>query len=465
MIKAKSLPNNKEQIEFSPIFKSYFFLILSQPEITMEVTPPDSSWNLWQKLSFRFFFIFFGLIIFPFPLTIIPGIGSITEPINKLWTALINFSGKTFFGVEENIAISFTGSGDKLYDWLWYFSILLLTLILGISWSVLDQKRLNYTKLKAWFVLILTYYLAYFLFVYGIIKLFYLQFSAPSLERLFQTYGQSSPMRLAWTFMGASKTYTVFSGFCETLAGALLLFGRTRTLGALTAVGVMLNVFMLNMSYDIPVKLFSFQLMIIGFYIAAQDFDRLFSFFFLRKAIPEKKITPPVSSRRGKIILLIFQVIFAGYIIIMQVSNSNSSRKQYGEKREKSALYGVYNVENFVLNNDTLPPLLTDTSRWKRILFDYPNFTSIMLMDDKVTRYDSEIDTLAQSIIFSPRGDTINQYEFKYTLDEQDMQLSGVLKDDTLKIDLNYYDIKRFGLFSRGFHWINEVPYNRYNYD
>lgn len=43
MIKAKSLPNNKEQIEFSPIFKSYFFLILSQPEITMEVTPPGIS--------------------------------------------------------------------------------------------------------------------------------------------------------------------------------------------------------------------------------------------------------------------------------------------------------------------------------------------------------------------------------------------------------------------------------------
>lgn len=431
----------------------------------MESTPINQAWSLRQKLSFRFLFIFFGLIIFPFPLTIIPGVDAITKYYNQFWTVLINFSGKTFFGIDQKVALSFTGSGDKLYDWLWYFVLIALTILIGTIWSLLDGKRSNYTKLKAWFVLFLTYYLAYFLFVYGIIKLCYLQFGPPNLERLFQTYGQSSPMRLVWTFMGVSKTYTVFSGFCETLAGALLLFKRTRLLGALTAVGVMLNVFMLNMSYDIPVKLFSFQLMIIGLYIVSLDFKRLFSFFFLQDAIPAKKEPPLISNQRGRWILLGFQIIFAGYVIISQVNGGLERQQQYGEKREKSALYGVYNVENFVINNDTLPPLLTDTVRWKRVLFDYPNFTTVMQMNNHVVRYDSKIDTLDQTILFTSRENPRYNHKFKYTFDNKDIQLTGTTGLDTLKMNLLYYDLDNFGLLNRGFHWINEVPFNRYNYD
>ena len=432
---------------------------MSSPEIYLP------QWGVFKRFSFRYIFVFFALIIFPFPLNVIPGVSKITEPYDKLWEWIVNFFGKNFLGLEQQLGVTMTGSGDKLYDWVWYFSLLMLTLLFGTLWTIIDRKRLQYDKLNRWFLLFLTLYLAYFMFVYGIIKLFYLQFGPPNLERLFQTFGQASPMRLLWTFMGFSESYTMFSGGAETLAGLLLVFRKTRTLGALLAAGVMLNVFMLNMSYDVPVKLFSFQLMIAGLVIASQDFGRLFDFFFRNKSVEAVEFKPLLPGKRGQYILLGVQILLVGFFIINQITGSMSSRKQYGIEREKSALYGVYNVSDFVHNQDTLAPLITDTLRWKRILFDYPRFASVIHMNDKVTRYDTEIDTTAQTITFALRRDTVNKYILEYEKLDSSMTISGVLYEDTIEVKTNQYDLKNFGLLNRGFNWINEVPYNRYNYD
>ncbi len=431
-------------------------------ETTLEAVRP---WSWTRKLVFRFFFVFFGLFVFPFPLNVIPGISAISQPYSKFWTWLINLTGKNILGIQEEITSTVTGSGDKLYNWVQYFTILLLAILVTIIWSILDRNRAHYKKLAKWFLLFLTYYLAYFMFVYGIIKLFYLQFGPPNLERLFQTLGQISPMRLLWTFMGFSESYTMFSGACETLAGLLLVFRRTRTLGGLVAFGVMLNVFMLNMSYDVPVKLFSLQLMIMGIYIASQDFSRLFNFFFLNKAVPPADHSPMFSSKTGKYITLTVQILLVGYFILNLAISSSGNRKRYGPERQKSEHYGVYNVETFVINNDTLPPLTTDSIRWKRLLIDYPRFISVIQMDEKLQRYNSQLDTTKQQYTLTIGRDTINKYVMDYEFIGKDMKMSGVLKGDTVQIDMKYYDIENFGLLNRGFHWINEVPYNRYNYN
>jgi hypothetical protein len=433
-------------------------------ENTLPSIPPVP-WSWGRKVSFRFFFVFFGLFVFPFPLSMIPGVANITDPYFQFWTWLIGIVGKNILGIQQELTLTFSGSGDKLYDWVQYFTTLLLAVLATIIWTLLDRNRPSYNKLNRWFLLFLTYYLAYYLFVYGIIKLFYLQFLPPNLERLFQTVGQISPMRLLWTFMGFSEPYTMFSGACETLAGLLLVFRRTRTLGGLVAFGVMLNVFMLNMSYDVPVKLFSFQLMIMGLFIAMQDFRRLVNFFVLNKTVPPADHKGIFNNQTGRIITVSIQALLVGFFIINMAVSSNQNRKNYGPERERSPLYGVYNVETFVLNNDTLAPLLTDSVRWRRLLIDYPDFVSAIYMNDQIQRYNTELDTLAQQFTFTVGQDTTNKYVMSYEKIDQDLKMSGVLEGDTVQIDMKYYDLKNFGLLNRGFNWINEVPYNRYNYD
>jgi hypothetical protein len=87
--------------------------------------------------------------------------------------------------------------------------------------------------------------------MYGVVKLFQGQFSAPSLEALTTPLGELPPMRLLWLFMGYSKPYIFFGGFLETAGGLLLFFRRTALLGALMVAAVMLNVVMLNLCLEL----------------------------------------------------------------------------------------------------------------------------------------------------------------------------------------------------------------------
>ncbi|UZR98059.1 hypothetical protein [Chondrinema litorale] len=429
-------------------------------------TTTATSWHTLRKITFRFFFVLFGLFIFPFPVNVfdfVPGISFLIDSYDAFWVWLTNLTGTYLLGLDQTLELTFTGSGDKLFDWVMYLTILIISIISTIIWSIADRKRKSYHMLNGWFMLLLSYYLVFFMMVYGLIKVFYLQFMPPNLEQLYQTLGQISPMRLLWTFMGFSGSYTIFSGVCETVAGVFLMFRRTRTLGGLLVFGVMLNVFMLNMSYDVPVKLFSFQLMIMGLYILMQDYNRIIDFFILNKTAAPSSQTTVVQTKRGRLILVITQLILVGVIVLMQVQGNMNRMKQYGIYREKSPLYGVYDVQTFVINNDTISTNYTDSIGWKRLLIDYPNFLSVVKMNDKVKRYNTELDTLKKQYTFSSRQDTVNKYLVNYKRVDDELFLDGVIEGDTLYVVLQSYDLENFGLLNRGFNWVNEVPYNRYN--
>ena len=129
---------------------------------------------------------------------------------------------------------------------------------------------------------------------YGAVKVIKSQFPDPSLARLMQTYGDSSPMGLLWTFMGASKSYNIFTGGVECLGGFLLFIPRLTTLGALVSIGALANIFMLNMSYDVPVKLYSFHLLLMAVVLAAPDLRRLCRLLSVsRQECSSQPISPP----------------------------------------------------------------------------------------------------------------------------------------------------------------------------
>lgn len=191
----------------------------------------------------------------------------------------------------------------------------------------------------------------------------------------------------------------------------------------------------------------------------------MLAFFFTDKAVtaPEKRTL--VKSKTGWWILVVVQVLFGAFVIISQLIGAKQGREQYGAGSPKSALYGVYNVEHFVMNGDTLMDRMSDTVRWKRIIFDYPKFTPITLMNDHDKYYGTAIDTTAQTITFSTRGEEKEEFLFSYERSDEHLLMEGVMETDTLKVRFKPYDPSRFGLLNRGFHWVNEVPYNRYNYD
>ncbi|MBO3699159.1 hypothetical protein [Roseivirga sp. E12] len=423
-------------------------------------------WSTLRKIGFRFIFIFFLLFILPFPFSTPLNVFNefwLDTQFGNFWTWATELFGTKLLGLEEFSGAP-TGSGDMTFNWVQYGLFLSLGAIGTIIWSAIDKKRKNYYRPWRWFVLITVYYLVFYMLLYGFIKVFWLQMPELRIDRLLRTYGQSSPMGLLWTFMGASKTYSMYAGLSEVIAGTLLIFRRTRTLGGLVTFGVMFNVFMLNMAYDVPVKLFSAQLMFMGLYIAMIDRKAIFGLLLFQKPGKIAPWPPMFETPWKKYTLLVIQVLLIFYFFQSQISRDLKSRKQYGELRPKSALFGLYDVIDFVQNGDTLPPLLTDDDRWQRVIFDAPTRAITMYMDDRMRYYTSEIDTVNMTVTYSIGRDSLRKdYPFSYEKIEDGLKLSGILEQDTLQMRLKTYDLKNLYLTNRGFHWLNEVPWHRYD--
>jgi hypothetical protein len=155
-----------------------------------------------------------------------------------------------------------TGSGDTTLDYIRNLLLVVLIAFLATAvWSVLDRRRADYRALHAWLRLLVRYTLAFTLFGYKFDKVFPLQFQPANFSRPVEQYGQFSHMGVLWSFMGASIPYIIFAGAAEVTGGLRLLLRRTATLGALVTCAVMGNVVAFNFCYDVPLKLYSSNLL------------------------------------------------------------------------------------------------------------------------------------------------------------------------------------------------------------
>lgn len=433
-----------------------------QPDLQ---TPPVR-WSFGKKLLFRFFFFFFPLYIFFNPNGVVPFSGMVFDSYIEPFHALVPWVAKHILHLSYDVTVFTNGSGDTTYDYVVVLLMLVLSVVGALIWTLLDRKRDSYNQLYYWLATVVRYYAAFTMCTYGLVKVFKLQFPFPDPVRLVQPYGDSSPMGLAWTFMGYSEGYNYFTGGAEVLGGLLLLFRRTVTLGAIVTFAVMGNVMAMNYFFDIPVKLLSTMLVIMALFLMAKDIQRLCNFFIHNKtALPSDTSKPYLKKRALRISLVVIKVLLLIYTIGGMVENGARGLGEYGDNAPKSSFYGVYNVETFVRNNDTIPPLQTDTTRWKQLIVGgYKMFPRTLLkgMNDSLKSYVFRPDTAAKKIELFPRTDSSfkNQLAYSYP-DKEHMELRGSWKGDSIYVRLKIYDLDKFLLVNRGFRWINEYPFNR----
>ncbi|GAA4301021.1 hypothetical protein [Compostibacter hankyongensis] len=403
-----------------------------------------------QKVLFRFCCIYFGLYFLPLPL-------------GFLWDPAVHWTGRHILHLGSAITVKPNGSGDTTYNYVQVLVMVLVSLAGCLVWSLADHKRASYRRLKYWLMVYLRYSLAIALMSYGFYKIFKSQFPFPSLIRLLEPYGQSSPMGLAWTFMGYSTAFNFFTGFFEALGGFLLFFRRTTLLGACIAVGVMGNVVMMNFCYDIPVKLYSSNLLLAAIFILLQDFPRLTRLFILNRTAPPADIRPVFTRSWSRWTRIVLKGLLILLFLYRNISGGWQGLQQYGDNRQRPPLYGIYEVETFVRGRDTLPPLLTDTLRWRRLIIDYPGYATVQRMDERGSvYYGFRPDTLQKTVLLFSNPDTATKYRFRYECpDSARLVLRGKLREDSLEIMMRRKKPDEFLLVNRGFHWINEYPFNR----
>ncbi|MBX9770033.1 MAG: hypothetical protein K2X29_01600, partial [Candidatus Obscuribacterales bacterium] len=378
-----------------------------------------------------------------------------------VWKALIPWVGKHVLHLSKDISVLPNGSGDTTFAYVQVLSFLILAAVVTVVWSVADRRRTNYMALHQWLRIYVRFALAGSMLGYGACKIFNTQFPAPFFWRLLEPYGESSPMGLLWTFMGTSKAYTMFGGLAEVLAGLLLIVPRVTALGALVSFAVLANIFMLNMCYDVPVKLYSFHLLLMSVFLLVPDFKRFADFFLLNCKVKLSSDVPLFQNlwfNRG---LLVVQLLFGGYLLAASLYADYESAKTMNDPASKGPFYGIWLVDEFMLDGKLRPPLITDESCWRRLTFDILEMSTIQYVDGHRQIYQLKVDT-KKEIMASPSESPDRKAEFKYKLLEgKKLVLDGVFRKHRIHARLHKSDKQDFRLTSRGFHWINEYPYNR----
>ncbi len=336
----------------------------------------------------------------------------------NFWAKLFALGNDLFFHWDLS-GISTSSGGDGLLNYFIVFILAPFALVLTVFWK--SEARYGH-----WIDTYIRWFLAAQLLNYGLAKVFVGQFPQPGITKLIEPYGQSSPMGLLWVFMGYSRAYSIFGGLAEVAAGILLLIPSTITLGALVSLAVMANVFMLNMCYDVPVKIVSFQMLMYSLYFLSCDFRRLFTFFFTNCTVPTKEFAPGKKKHKWLYATLtILLVLTEGKVALGYV-------EQWDELLNHTPHFGIWKFE------------MEADSDWELAIFEIRDRFTLKFHDGRFVRFSID-----------PAKIRIDQ------LNDNMLVIDGEIDGKRVRRIARKQPIPEFPLLTRGFHWIQESSFNR----
>ena len=344
--------------------------------------------------------------------------------------------GTHLFGVDAQSAAG--NSGDTLFYWVQTFWILCISAIAAAIWSLVERR--NRSTLPEWFRSFIRFALAAQMFYFGMAKIIPTQFLPPALTTLVQPIGNMPLSTLLWVFMGSSLPYQVFTGGAELAAGMLLIWPRTAPLGALIALADMIQVFALNMAYDVGLKQLSFHFIVMALLVLAPDMRRLVS------ALVRTDERPHVAQIGLGVYLL-------ATFTLLQIPRSGAAD---GPAHPRSPLYGVWNIDQLTMDGQLRPAVLNDYDRrWRRAIFDFSDRMAFQRTDDSLARYGVSIDTGGRLLSLSKGNSQTWRAEFSYERPSGDeLILDGMMDGHSIHMHLSLVGLDAFPLLNSRFRWV-----------
>jgi hypothetical protein len=418
-------------------------------------------WPAYKRLIFRFIFLYFVLYCFPFPLDAFEFLGPVASPYYNLIDRLIPLVGKKWFHLTAHVAFpTFDKVDDSFYGLVFMYLILILSALGTLIWTVIDRKAKNHERLFQFLKLYLRYFLASYLFGYGFVKVFPSQFQAITASRLTMTVGDQSPMLLAWNFMGHSFVMQRLNGLLEVIAGLLLLFRRTATLGAILSTAVFSFVVMMDFCFNVPVRLLSSHLLLTSVLLVLTDGRRLMNVFVLNRPATAAVYRPLINHPLGRKVFTVSLAVFAICLLYSAVTKGLEAERTFGQTAVRGPLDGVYDTDYFLRNRDTIPSSKTDSLRWKQLVIDgsaWNQFSVIKFNNNKRISYSINTNTTKRLLSIQSLTDTTEKYVFSYIIpDSTHIVLKGRWNSDTLEVLMTKYDLNNYLLYREKFTWITE---------
>lgn len=412
----------------------------------MERMPPTrthSEWTAGQKTAFRFFFIYLSLQILTE--SFLGNLVGYTIDIwgfgAKIFTPPMLWLNRHLFHFRY-IPASWTTFSDSLHT-IRDIVYLFLAALGCVIWTLTDKKRTNYNKLHYWFSQALITGLSCILFSYGIIKVFALQMPPPSVTTLRRPLGELSPFDLLWATLGYGTPYEVFSGIIEVSGAILVLYKRTRLAGLLIIMAALLNIIMLNYTYQVGVMVLSFYIFLIAAFLLAPNARSLAGLFFTGTTpLPCPDLY--TAEKNGKTALArTIMVLLIGFSFF---ANTRFACQRYVKRTAVSQTRRSSLILEHIVNNDTLKLVEKDTLRWRlwmENMTEGKRKVTIVTMNPNVFKtYSLEQDTVGHIFTLRPtwKKDSFPATFTYWTIDETAWELDGNMGKDHIQLKLQKID-------------------------
>ena len=410
-----------------------------------------NDWTPARRVVFRFSVVYLTLfcLITQISGSLIPNPWFPYRGLGRLWPVrgVTHWVARTFFGVD--VPLDDVSGGETLFFWIQWSWVIAAALVVAVAWSLFDRRAAfarsepRRARHDAWWRLAIRLALAASMIEYGMTKVIPTQFPAPPLTALVTPVGEMTLSAMLWTTIGSAPAYEIATGVLEVLAGVLLLLPRTVTLGALLGLASLTQVLLLNLTFDIGVKLVTTHLIALAVILL----------------VPMVRLKPDTTIEvrlKGDTTPALLTIVLGVYLLGMQTWINWSFWQVVGGGRPKSVLYGIWNVERLSVDGQAGPPQSKDYDRrWRRVIFDEPDAVVFQRTDDSFARYGASIDRGSGTVALT-KGNSrtwASRFTFDRAADDR-LSLDGEMDGHRIQAELRRVDLSAFPLLNSSFRWV-----------
>lgn len=254
-----------------------------------------------------------------------------------------------------------------------FLFLLLLSIVGGVIWTLLDSRRRSYNQLYYWLRTLVRYRAAIYMIVWGLVKIFPVQCPYPSEGILNTSIGDLPIQKIYWWSVGAMPYYEVFGGAVEFSAGFLLFFRKTEALGAALMAGTLAVLTSANMNYGGGVHTESTYFAISGLFLLVYYARGVYKLLVLQQdTLPFNYVLKLHSAIKIFRWFVRSTLVLVFLIVMPYLSYLNFRYDPYNQAVTASPveLRGVYAVDKFILNGKEIPYNAYDPLRWEDVTFE-----------------------------------------------------------------------------------------------
>jgi len=295
--------------------------------------------------------------------------------------------------------------------------------------------------------MVLLYYLALLMLKYGLDKIFKTQFYLPEPNILYTPMGLLDRDILFWSVMGTSHTYNIFMGLMEVIPACMLLYRKTRILGLLILLGVMINIVCVNIGFDISVKLFSSFLVLTNLILLIPSFKKIIQFFVFNKAVTLPNITGK-KIIKSKVVRISLKTVLILFLFAESLLPYVKSGKYNDDNVARNYLHGAYEVSSIKAESKNE---IIEGMNIKRFFIHRQNYFIFQYEDDSMEDFRLEIEPTQNEFVLTNYNGDVIMLKYKYSETTKKLELTS--KELGWVINSKTLPWRELPLMQPLFHW------------